>query len=146
MVNPAVRRHTLVTVMRAAVQEILEELVVRLAAAGYPQIRVAHSQVFENIDADGTRLTVLAERGRMAHPSMSELVADLERLGYLERVLDPTDGRARLVRLTGRGRALQRLALAELAEIEAAWLRRLGAALGPEAARALDAALGAPLR
>ncbi|MFC5995682.1 MarR family winged helix-turn-helix transcriptional regulator [Pseudonocardia hispaniensis] len=136
------RRHTLVTVLRAAVQEILEELVDRLAAAGHPRIRVAHSQVFENLDPNGTRLTVLARRARMAHPSMSELVADLERLGYLHRVPDPTDRRARLVQLTVRGRALQRLALAELAELEAAWLRGLGAKLGPEAVDALAAVRG----
>lgn len=39
----------------------------------------------------------------MAKPSMSYLVEYLEEAGYLERLPHPTDGRARLVRLTARG-------------------------------------------
>lgn len=124
------REQTIVTSLRDAVRQILDELVARLAAAGYPEIRATHSQVFENLDPGGTRLTVLAERAGMAHPSMSQLVDGLERLGHLERVPDPTDGRARLVRLTGPGRKLQRVALAELAMIEEQWRGRLLTILG----------------
>ncbi|MQA13146.1 MAG: winged helix DNA-binding protein [Pseudonocardiaceae bacterium] len=125
---------------------MLDELVERLAAAGYPEVRASHSQVFENIDRDGTRLTELADRAQLTHPSMSELVSSLERLGYLERVVDPADGRARLVRLTTTGRALQRRALDELTDIEAGWLRRWASTLGPELAGALTHVVRTPLR
>jgi DNA-binding MarR family transcriptional regulator len=116
---------TLIILMRRGLREMLEELVSRLHAAGYPDIRPAHSQVMENIDRDGTRLTELAARASMSHPSMLELVVGLERLGHVERVADPTDARARLVRLTAQGRRLQRTALKEIAQVERAWLERL---------------------
>ena len=125
MSDAPVRPPTLVVLLRRGLREMLDELVARLHAAGHPGIRAAHSQVMENIDRDGTRLTELASRAAMSHPSMLELVKGLERLGYVERKADPTDARARLVRLTASGRQLQRTALAELARIEQAWLDRL---------------------
>lgn len=138
------RAHTLITLLLRAANEMVDELIERLAAAGYADIRPAHSRVFESIDAAGTRLTELAARARMTHPSMSELVTDLQRLGYLERVPDPGDGRVRLVRLTPRGRAVQRVALGEIARIEAAWLERLGPQVGPELRAALVACWAPP--
>lgn len=139
---PTRREHTLITLFLQAANEMIDELVERLAAAGYPDIRPAHSRVFENIDPEGTRLTLLADRARMTHPSMSELVTSLQRLGYIERVPDPGDGRARLVRLTWEGRTLQRLALREIARIEDAWLDRLGPKTGPDLRAALTQVLG----
>jgi DNA-binding MarR family transcriptional regulator len=59
---------------------------------------------------------------------MAELVAHLERLGYVERVPDPTDRRAKLVRATSRGNELYSIAREVVAEIEAEWTRRLGKA------------------
>lgn len=131
------RRQTLVLLLRDAAQQLVDELVERLADAGYVDIRPSYSQVFENLDPEGTRLTVLARRARMTHPSMVELVSRIERLGYVERQLDPTDRRARMVRLTPRGRELQRIAIRELAAIERRWLEELG----PELARELPGAL-----
>lgn len=136
------RRQTLITLFLGAAHEMVDELVERLTAAGHSDLRPAHSRVFENIDADGTRLTELADRARMTHPSMSELVTGLARLGYVERVPDPADGRVRLVRLTPAGRALQRVALREIAEIESAWTARLGPEVGPGLWPALSRALG----
>lgn len=131
------RRHTLITLFSQAGRAMLDDLVARLTARGYPEIRGVHSRVFEHLDPEGTRLTELADRAQLTHPSMSELVGDLERLGFVERVADPADGRARVVRLTAAGRAMQRVALAEIAEIEDAWLRRLG----PQGASGLREAL-----
>jgi DNA-binding MarR family transcriptional regulator len=122
------RRVTLVTLLLQASHQMIEALIVRVAAAGYPDIRPSDSRVFENLDPDGTRPMVLARRAQMTHQSMSELVGGLEARGYVERVADPSDRRARLVCLTPLGRELMRVALSELAVIEAEWLRRLEAA------------------
>lgn len=133
----APRRQTVITVTRDALEVMLDELAQRLHAAGHPGVRPSHSRVFENLDPDGTRLTVLAARARVSHPSMSELVGSIERLGYLERVPDPDDGRARVVRLTDEGRALQRRALLELRGLEAEWSRRAGLGTAQELVAAL---------
>ena len=59
---------------------------------------------------------------------MAELVAHLERHGYVERVPDPGDGRAKLVRATARGSEVYAIARDVVAEIEADWTRQLGEA------------------
>ena len=115
----------LVVQLRRIAQSIVDELVERLQADGYTDITTAHHPVFYNLDLFGTRLTELAARAGMTHQSMGELVAALVELGYLERVPDPVDRRARLVVLTPRGRKAARLARAEVADIDAEWVERL---------------------
>ena len=115
---------TLIALFRETARLMVDELVERLHAAGYHDHTAAHHPVFENIDPDGTRLTVLAARAGMTHQSMGELVGTLERRGYLARRSDPSDGRATLVLLTDRGREAVRRAVADIADIEAAWLER----------------------
>jgi DNA-binding MarR family transcriptional regulator len=58
--------------------------------------------------------------------SMAELVTHLERHGYVERVRDPSDGRAKLVRATRKGNQLYSIAREFVADTEAEWTRRLG--------------------
>lgn len=102
------------------------ELNERLRRLGYADVRVAHSSVFGHIDVGGTRIIDLAERANMTKQSMAELVEDLIAKGYLERRPDPTDGRARLITLTARGRTHVRAAQREIELIEARYEAILG--------------------
>ena len=52
---------------------------------------------------------------------------DLDALGYLIRRPDPRDGRAKLIELTDRGRALLSDAGDRVADIEARWAELVGA-------------------
>ncbi len=99
----------------------------RLADTPYSDIRISHGCVFGNIDPEGTRLTDLAERARMTKQSVGEVTSDLEQRGYVERVPDPSDGRAKIIRLTERGRAAQSLGIGLIDEIEQEWAERFGA-------------------
>lgn len=94
----------------------------------YPDLRAAHLQVFNFGSIDGRRVTDLAERGAMTKQSMHELVVHLERAGYLRREPDPLDSRARLIRLTPRGLALEDHVRAASAQLHLDWRARLGAA------------------
>jgi len=105
---------------------ISERVDQRLAEHGHTHVRPAHGNVFIWLDDDGTRVSVLAERARMTKQSMGELVAHLESNGYVERVPDPADRRAKLVRATASGKALYPIARAAIAEIEAGWAAALG--------------------
>jgi DNA-binding MarR family transcriptional regulator len=76
-----------------------------VAAAGYSDLRPSHGNVMEQLTFDdGRRLTELAAFAGITAQSMSELVDDLERMGYVERRLDPTDRRAKRIYLTAKGR------------------------------------------
>jgi DNA-binding MarR family transcriptional regulator len=122
-----VREGNVIALMRRMTQAMVAELVQRLQAAGYPDVSGAYHPLFENIDPSGTRLTVLAARAGMTHQSMSELVQTLERRGYVERRVDPSDRRARLVRLTPKGRRMVTRAIQEIRDIERTWLKQLEA-------------------
>ena len=86
----------------------LNELVSEgLAQRGFGDFRTAHGTIGQHIADQGSRVTELAELAQISKPSVVYLVNDLERLGYVERIADPTDGRAKLVRLTARGARAQ---------------------------------------
>jgi len=101
-------------------------LVERFAERGHPQVRGPHGNVFQFLDDAGTRVSVLAERAQMTKQSMAELVAHLERHGYVERIPDPADRRAKLVRATARGEEVYAIAREFVADLEKEWTRRLG--------------------
>jgi DNA-binding MarR family transcriptional regulator len=104
-----------------------DDLAAPAAQRGYSDIREPHYQIFGNIRMGGIRLTELATRAQLSLAATSELVNDLESLGYLERRPDPVDGRAKLIDLTPRGRALLGDAGDRVAEIERRWSDVAGA-------------------
>jgi len=120
-------RHAMIRLLDAAFDGFTEELARRMADTGYSDIRITHGCVFGNIDPDGSRLTDLAERAHMTKQTVGEVVTELGQLGYLERVPDPGDGRAKIIRLTERGRAAQALGRELIDEIEQEWAERFGA-------------------
>ena len=118
-----------------------KDLFLRAQGAGYHDIREAHLQVFGAIDWTGTRLTELAARANMTPPSMAELVDELQQAGYLERRPHPSDGRAKLILPTRKGRRLLTEALRAVEEIE----RGYAQAVGTERFEALAATMTAVL-
>jgi DNA-binding MarR family transcriptional regulator len=99
-----------------------------LPAQGFDDIRPSHSVgVLRTVDPEGTRPGELARRAGVTPQAMAEFVRYLEERGYVERVPDPTDGRARLVRLTARGREAAAAAHVAFTAIEDRWKRTLGA-------------------
>lgn len=106
--------------------EFRKELSAAGEERGYTDLREAHMHVFGNVGIDGIRLTELAARAQLGLATMSELVTELERSGYLERRPDPADGRARLIFPTPRGRQLLDDAGDRVAEIEQHWAEVVG--------------------
>ena len=107
--------------------------------AGFDDVTIAQSRLMMGIDTDGTRLSVLAERAQIAKQTATALVDKLERAGYVQRVADPSDGRARLVRMTARAEAALPIARAEEERIEAEWRAQLGPELMGQLRQALTA-------
>ena len=105
------------------INELVSE---RLAELGYDGLRTAHGAIGQHIADRGSRVTELAQLAQVSKPTVVYLVNDLERLGYVERVPDPSDGRAKLVRLTERGVRAQRTGTEIVAQIEQDWSELLG--------------------
>lgn len=97
-----------------------------LARAGYTDMTVAQARIAARIDPGGSRVTQLAAAAQVTKQTAGFLVEQLERAGYVERVPDPTDGRARLVKVAARGRAAREAVLPALADVEAQWLAHIG--------------------
>jgi len=96
-----------------------------LRAAGH-ELSLPQARLVARIAPDGNRLGDLAEQAQVTKQTATALVDRLEAAGYVERVPDPSDGRARLVRLAPRAIALLPVARAEEQRIEDEWTEHLG--------------------
>jgi DNA-binding MarR family transcriptional regulator len=117
----------MIRLLNVAFEQFAEEVRQRISAAGFGDIRPGHGCVFGNIDPEsGSRLTELAERAGMTKQSVGEVTSDLEQRGYLERVADPSDGRAKIIRLTAHGREVYAIGRQLIDELEQEWAERYG--------------------
>jgi DNA-binding MarR family transcriptional regulator len=115
------------TLLRDPWLELNARLNAVVAGRGFEDARPSLSVVLQHLRDDGSRITEIAERAQLTKQTVVYLVNELERLGYVERISDPRDGRAKLVRPTGRGHAAVAEARRVAAEIEAEWAARFGA-------------------
>ncbi|GAA3628424.1 DNA-binding MarR family transcriptional regulator [Lentzea atacamensis] len=106
-------------------RELENRIMAAVTAAGY-DVTLAQARVLQRIGPDGTRLTELAEAAQVTKQTAGFLVDQLEKAGYVERVPDPTDGRARLVRITEKAQGALPVAGEEMARIEAEWEQHIG--------------------
>ncbi len=91
----------------------------------FRDIRFTHLQVWGNIGIEGIRLTDLAAKAHLSLAACSELVDELQELGYLERRPDPSDGRAKLLFPTVKGREVLDAAGLAVADLEQRWREQL---------------------
>lgn len=96
-------------------------------AAGITDISLAQARIAARVGPEGTRVSDLAEQARVTKQSAGFLVEQLESAGYVERVPDPTDRRARLVRLTARADRVVAAAGAEVQRVLEQWAEHVGA-------------------
>jgi DNA-binding MarR family transcriptional regulator len=106
---------------------LADEVQRRLAADGYGDLRFADGFVFQHLVGGAITIGALAERLGVTQQAASKSVADLERRGYVRRMPDPDDARARLVGLTPRGKAAIEAARRHRATLAAELENRLGA-------------------
>lgn len=97
-----------------------------VVAAGITDITSAQARVAARIGPSGSRVGDLAAQARVTKQSAAALVEHLETAGYVERVPDPTDGRARLVRLTSRAEPMVRAADTEVHRVLTEWAEHVG--------------------
>jgi len=124
------------TLMFIAYRAMNDHVIGAMREAGY-DITVAQARLAQRIAPDGSRLVDLADQAQITKQTASLLVAALERQGLVERVSDPADRRARLIRFTPEGYAAAHHAAEVVQRVEREWNDHLG----PELAESLREAL-----
>lgn len=112
--------------LRVPLQAIRARMQRDVVAAGFDDIGPAHFTILQAPTPDGLRPTELAARGQMTKQAANRLIRHLEDCGYLRLEEDPSDQRARIVRLTDRGWALIATIRATVRQVEVEWSRVLG--------------------
>ncbi|MEO7261587.1 MAG: MarR family transcriptional regulator [Jatrophihabitantaceae bacterium] len=102
-------------------------------------IPLNQARVFQRIAPGGSRLADLAEAAQVSKQTLGSIVDQLEQAGYVERIPNPTDARARLVTVTTRGRELVELSAPVVRAVEASWEAHLGTVRTKQLRQALSA-------
>lgn len=126
----------LATLMMIAYRAMDDRVIRTMREAGF-DVTVAQARIAQRIAEEGSRLTDLAEQAQVTKQTASLLVAALEREGLVERIPDPADGRARLIRFTPEGQAASNHAREVVTSVEQEWNDHLG----PDLAACLREAL-----
>ena len=113
--------------MRVVWQWVRDQMYAGVVAAGYDDLNAAHVGLWRYPGLDGLRPSQLADRAGITKQSVNDLLGHLEGHGYLVRVTDSGDGRARVIRLTSKGRRLERTIYAEAGAAQ----RQIAEILGP---------------
>lgn len=98
-----------------------------LAGHDMPGVRPIHAPLLVQLLGGGRRAADLADTVGVSRQAVAQVVANLERDGYIERIADPGDSRAKLVCLTPRGRAALRVMRTSAVALEDEWRARIGA-------------------
>jgi DNA-binding MarR family transcriptional regulator len=96
------------------------------AAAGLDGIRPAQAVALVPLAAGGLHASDLADRLEVSRQAVAQGIASLERHGYVTRVTDPVDARARIIELTPRGRQALRVIRSNALDLEKRWEVVLG--------------------
>ena len=89
--------------LRSPYEALLTKIHAELAAAGFADTYASWgTNIFHYLREGGLRLTELAERTHTTKQALLYSINQLEAAGYVERVADPTDGRAKIIGLTQR--------------------------------------------
>ena len=113
--------------LRVPWEAVRTRMLTRLRESGFDDFEPAHFTVFRYPSPDGARPSELAARLGISKQSLSYLLRELERLGYLERRPDPADLRAKRVVVSRRGKAAIAIIRSAVAELEREWAEQLGA-------------------
>lgn len=119
-------RIPLTGLLDVALESMLAEFREELEGSEFTDLRPTHGCVFRFVRDHGMRLTKLAELASITKQSAGEIVDDLVGLGYVKRIPDPEDRRAKLICLTDRGREAQTHGFGLFAEVEKRWMERYG--------------------
>jgi len=131
-----------VALVLGAAAQLNEAIHAGVRDRGFTDVRPAHGFAFARISAGDATTADVAEHLGITKQAASQLIEQLVQRGYVERVADPRDGRARVLRLTDRGWACTGAAEEAADDAIGHWRRQLT----PTAFEALRAGLATVVR
>jgi DNA-binding MarR family transcriptional regulator len=135
---PAATTHSLGFLLAKASARWNERLAHAFAERGYPEVRPGWGSVLLPLyEEDRLRMGDLARRARLAKQTLTTLVRQMERAGFVEREVDPDDARAWRIRLTERGHAFRATADEVVRDLDARVAEHLTREATEELRRAL---------
>jgi DNA-binding MarR family transcriptional regulator len=93
---------------------------------GFTEIASSHNAVFATLPSEGARAADMALRSGVTRQSMGEVIRDMARLGVLETIPDPADGRAKIVRFTDYGTKLAQVGKQHIMDLEGTFRAEFG--------------------
>nr|WSZ20598.1 winged helix DNA-binding protein [Streptomyces canus] len=118
-------------------QSMVDDVHGELAHRGHPGVRASHEFALRAIDEGADTASALGRRLSVSKQGAARTIAALERLGYVEREPDPSDGRLKRLQVTDRGHDMMTLGASLFDEVRERW----AAHTGPEQLEALEAHL-----
>ena len=90
----------------------------KLLARGYKGLKLSFATIMSNMQFSGTRLVDIAELTGMTKQAVGQIANEVEELGYVERVPDQHDGRAKNLVFTPLGERLIHDSIIAVEEVE----------------------------
>ena len=113
--------------MGMAFRSAMDAVHARLAEQGFADVRPAHGYVFQLLShTRGSTAVEIAAHLGVTKQASTQLLAELEKRGYVRREPHPTDRRAKVVTLTERGWACIKAVVAGWRAIEEEWAGLIG--------------------
>jgi DNA-binding MarR family transcriptional regulator len=119
--------HALIgALLRRPFLSVRTQIVEDLRVAGFGDVQAAHLAVFQHPGPEGRSPGELARGAGASKQAMNNLLAQMERAGYLDREVNPENRRERTIRLTDRGREVIRVIRASVDRVESGWRAEFG--------------------
>lgn len=103
-----------------------KRLSVKLEEVGLDGVRPIQAVALAPLVAGGLHATALAQRLGVSRQAVAQMIRGLERRGYVIRVPDPVDARAKIIDLTPRGHRVIHVIRCGAMELQEEWRSRLG--------------------
>lgn len=105
---------------------MLDGVIIELAKRGHEGVRPTHEFVLRSIDTGAVTASELARRMSVSKQAAAKTIAVLEQLGYVDREVDPSDGRRKQLYVTPRGYEMMEIGGMLFDEVRDRWAAQIG--------------------
>jgi len=116
---------------------MVDDVLPELAKRGHDGTRPVHEFALRSIDAGAGTASELGRRLGVSKQAAAKTIAVLEQLGYVDREVDPEDGRRKRLHVTPRGHEMVAIGSALFDDVRNRWAEEIG----PRRLEALEAHL-----